>query len=239
MRWECGEEQEPVRQRIASFEVDGITPERRVEDNGCGQVSGSVSAQQQSGEGIGLFTNVEWRSAAESLIKDDPTSACAASQRHVAPQAHSAKGGDFEPLGVAVAEGAWSLLGRIRVGIGSDDLSGGCGDSLVVEGLHEDAQPVRRRNSIVVEVGHDVGLALGQARISRAAQSPDRFNNIARPKGTSHPLGFFVAFGVVNDENLIGRRIEPDNSGKALLQKRGAVSRADDNGYGQGFFLAL
>ena len=98
-------------------------------------------------------------------------------------------------------------------------------------------EPIRRRNGVVVEVGNDLGIRLGQAAVAGTAQTRDGFNQVPRTESMRQFPGFRIAFGIVDYENLIRARGQPGDRGKGLLKQRRAVSRANDNGDGQGSFL--
>ena len=62
------------------------------------------------------------------------------------------------------------------------------------------------------------------------AKAWDRLDDVTRTVVTGNFAGVSISSGVVDYEDLIGRRLQSRYTGKALLEECGSVSSADDDG---------
>ena len=74
---------------------------------------------------------------------------------------------------------------------------------IIVEWCHQNTKPVALRNCVVVEISHDIGVALGHSTIAGAAQAGHGLDGVARTEFCGGVFSFLVALGVVDHQNFI------------------------------------
>ena len=89
---------------------------------------------------------------------------------------------------------------------------------LIGKRCKQDAKPVRSWDGIVVEIGNYVAITFGKSSISRATQALYRFNHVASREFAREAFCVTIAFRVVDQQHLIGSRIQLCDARKALTE---------------------
>jgi hypothetical protein len=97
-------------------------------------------------------------------------------------------------------------------------------------------EPFGFGNNIVIEEGDQICIALADAAVACPAQSAHWFDGVSGSIFLGNLKNLFAPFGVVDDKNNAGRRVESADGGEAPLQKSWMVAGADNN-CGEAIFL--
>ena len=103
---EFAEQQKPVGKGVSCFALDGGSGERRMINNGGGDVSHSIAMGEEPRKRIALFTDFKWGAAAKALVEKHSGRAGCLSQSHIGAEPQAAECRDFKPMRVFVAQGA-------------------------------------------------------------------------------------------------------------------------------------
>lgn len=118
-------------------------------------------------------------------------------------------------------------------GLRSDDSARHRSDLGVFKRPEQQLQPMLIGRCIVIEVGDDIGSALGEAAVARAAETRLRLDDIARSEIPRSKFRFPVPGGVIDDKDVVCGRLEPSHCLQALPQEAGTIAGADDDCDGQ------
>src|ERR1700722_4298408 len=110
------------------------------------------------------------------------------------------------------------------IGVRDDNSSGRCSQAFVFKGGKKNAEPVTLWNRVVIKIGDDIRIALGETAIAGAAQTSDRLDGIPRTKLDGSIFSVLVPRAIVDHENFVGPRIEAGHRPETFSEESGPVS---------------